>query len=108
MAGLLLSAIQPALGAAALGASATVQLKYQREFEQEADYLGLRFLRKAGFEPHGMGSFMKRMLEEQRTQPLEILPYMLSHPLTDERITNLQDGRHRAASWRGCRPSCAR
>ena len=88
--GMLLSVIQPALGAAAIGASATVQLKYQREFEQEADYMGLRFMREAGYDPHGMASFMKRILEEQRTQPLNVPPYMLSHPLTDERITHLE------------------
>ena len=90
MAGMLLSIIQPALGAVAMGASATAQLKYLRDFEQEADYLGLRYLRKAAYQPHGMADFMKRILEEKRMQPLEIPPYLLSHPLTDERITNLQ------------------
>ena len=91
LAGMLLSIIQPAIGAAAMGASATAQLQYQREFEQEADYLGIRYMRAAGFDPHGMTSFMKRLWEEQRTMPLDqIPPYMMSHPLTDERITNLE------------------
>jgi predicted Zn-dependent protease len=99
LAGVLLSVIQPALGAAALGASAAGQLKYQRDFEQEADYLGVRYMREAGFDPHGMASFMKRILEEQRNHPLEVPPYMLSHPLTDERITHLE------AATRGDRES---
>jgi len=91
LAGMLLSIIQPAIGAAAMGASATAQLQYQREFEQEADYLGIRYMRAAGFDPHGMTSFMKRLWEEQRTMPLDQMPpYMMSHPLTDERITNLE------------------
>jgi beta-barrel assembly-enhancing protease len=91
LAGMLLSVIQPAIGAAAMGASAATQLKYQREFEQEADYLGMRYMRAAGFDPHGMVSFMKRLWNEQRTMPIDqIPPYMLSHPLTDERITNLE------------------
>jgi len=91
LAGMLLSVIQPAIGAAAMGANATAQLKYQREFEQEADYLGMRYMRAAGFDPHGMVTFMKRLWEEQRTLPIDqIPPYMLSHPLTDERITNLE------------------
>jgi predicted Zn-dependent protease len=90
LAGMLLSAIQPALGAAAVGASATVQLKYQREFEQEADYLGVRFIRKAGYDPRAAVSFLKRILDEQRLHPLDVPPYLLSHPLTDERITNLE------------------
>jgi predicted Zn-dependent protease len=91
LAGMLLSVVHPAIGAAAMGANATGQLKYQREFEQEADYLAVRYMRAAGFDPHGMVSFMKRLWEEQRTMPIDqIPPYMLSHPLTDERITNLE------------------
>src|SRR5581483_6208583 len=38
--GLLLSAVNPVLGAGAIAAAQTAQLKYSREFEQEADYLG--------------------------------------------------------------------
>ena len=91
LAGMLLSVIQPAIGAAAMGANATAQLKYQREFEQEADYLGVRYMREAGFDPHGMLSFMKRVWDEQRTMPIDqIPPYMLSHPMTDERINHLE------------------
>jgi predicted Zn-dependent protease len=90
LAGMLLSVIHPAIGAAAMGAAGATQLKYQREFEQEADYLGLRYMREAGFDPHGMASFMKRIWEEQRGNPTDLPPYLLSHPLTDERITNLE------------------
>jgi beta-barrel assembly-enhancing protease len=91
LAGMLLSIVHPAIGAAAMGANATGQLKYQREFEQEADYLGMRYMRAAGYDPHGMVSFMKRLSEEQRTMPIDqIPPYMLSHPMTDERMTNLE------------------
>ncbi len=91
LAGMLLSVVQPAIGAAAMGINATAQLKYQREFEQEADYLGMRYMRVAGFDPQGMVTFMKRLWEEQRTMPIDqIPPYMLSHPLTDERISTLE------------------
>jgi predicted Zn-dependent protease len=41
--GALLSAVNPVLGAAGIAAAQTAQLKYSREFEQEADYLGLRY-----------------------------------------------------------------
>ncbi|MGH7897150.1 MAG: M48 family metallopeptidase, partial [Candidatus Binatia bacterium] len=91
LAGMLLSVVQPAIGAAAMGAGMAAQLKYRRQFEQEADYLGIRYMREAGFDPHGMASFMKRIWNEQRTMPLDqIPPYMLSHPLADERITSLE------------------
>ena len=91
LAAALLSILHPAIGAVAAGAEAAAQLKYQRQFEQEADYLGIRYMRAAGYDPHGMTSFMKQLWNEQRTLPLDqIPPYLLSHPLTDERISNLE------------------
>jgi predicted Zn-dependent protease len=91
LAGALLSILHPAIGAVAAGVEATQQLKYQRQFEQEADYLAIRYLQAAGYDPHGMTSFMKRLWNEQRTSPLDqVSPYLLTHPVTDERISNLE------------------
>ena len=64
--GVLLSAVQPAIGAGAVAANAAAQLQYRREFEQEADYLGARYMRQAGYDPRGMLDFFKKMLDEQR------------------------------------------
>ena len=88
--GVLLSAVQPAIGAGAVAANAAAQLQYRREFEQEADYLGARYMRQAGYDPRGMLDFFKKMLDEQRTTPTFAPPYLLSHPLTDTRLTNLE------------------
>jgi len=96
--GIFASIANPALGAAALGASAAVQLKYSREFEQEADYLGARYMRDAGFDPRGMLDFFQKLWEEQRTTPTFLPPYLLSHPLTDERLTRLE-AVLRTAQW---------
>ncbi len=96
--GVLLSVVQPAIGAGAVAANATVQLHYSREFEQEADYLGARYTRQAGFDPHGMLDFFQKMLDEQRTAPAVTQPYLLSHPLTDTRLTNLEAVLH-ARQW---------
>ncbi len=101
LAGMLLSVLQPAIGAAAIGAAGATQLKYQRDFEQEADYLGMRFMREAGFEPQGMLSFLKRIWEEQRGNPVNAPPYLLSHPLTDDRITNLEAATKKMAARSG-------
>ena len=88
--GVLLSAVQPAIGAGAMAASAAAQLKYSREFEQEADYLGARYMRQAGYDARGMLDFFKKMLDEQRSTPTFAPPYLLSHPLTEARLTNLE------------------
>jgi beta-barrel assembly-enhancing protease len=88
--GALLSVVHPVIGAGAIAAAQTVQLKYSRDFEQEADYLGLRFAREAGYDPHALGSFFKELLAEQRLNPAGVPPYMLSHPLTETRVANVE------------------
>jgi predicted Zn-dependent protease len=91
IAGMLLSVVHPAIGAAAMGAGTAASLQYAREFEQEADYLGVRYMRAAGFDPYGMLTFMKTMWQEQRFMPKDLIPpYMMSHPLTGERISHLE------------------
>jgi beta-barrel assembly-enhancing protease len=86
--GLFLGLINPVLGAAAIAAATTAQLKFSRQFEQEADFLGLKYMTQAGFDPHGMPDFFKEILLEQRLNPTGVPAYMLSHPVTDERVTN--------------------
>ena len=88
--GALLSVLNPAAGAGAVAMNEAVQLKYRREFEQEADYLGVTYVRQAGYDPGGMLDFFKKMLDQQRLTPTSAPPYLLSHPLTEARLTNLE------------------
>jgi len=87
--GLLVSAVNPVLGAAGIAAAETAQLKYSREFEQEADYLGLRYASEAGYDPHALGSFFKELLADQRINSAGVPAYMLTHPLTEDRVANV-------------------
>jgi predicted Zn-dependent protease len=88
--GMLAATINPVLGAAAIAAAQTAQLKYSREFEQEADYLGLRFMSEAGYDPHALGSFFKVLMAEQRLNPAGVPAYMLTHPLTEDRVSHVE------------------
>jgi beta-barrel assembly-enhancing protease len=88
MLGMLLAAINPVLAAGAIAAAQTAQLKYSRDFEQEADYLGLQTMTQAGYDPHALTSFFKELLVEQRVNPTGVPPYMLSHPITEERVAH--------------------
>jgi predicted Zn-dependent protease len=88
--GVLLSAVNPVLGAGAIAAAETAQLKYSRDFEQEADYIGLRIATQAGYDPHALASFFKTLLVEQRVNPAGVPPYMLSHPVTEERVAHVE------------------
>jgi predicted Zn-dependent protease len=87
--GVLLGAVNPVLGAGAIAAAQTAQLKYSRDFEQEADFLGLRIATQAGLDPHALAGFFKQLLAEQRLNPTGVPPYMLSHPLTEDRVANV-------------------
>lgn len=88
--GMFLSIVHPALGAGALAAGTAAQLKYQREFEQEADTIGIGLMAPAGFDPAGMPTFLRRVLREQRLNPARVPPYFLSHPLTEDRVAALE------------------
>src|SRR5205823_159869 len=88
--GLLLSAVNPVAGAAGIAAAETAQLKFSREFEQEADFLGLRTMSTAGYDPHAMGTFFKTLLTEQRINPAGVPAYMLTHPVTEDRVSHVE------------------
>jgi predicted Zn-dependent protease len=88
--GMFLSLVHPALGAGAVAAGTAAQLKYQREFEQEADTIGIGLMAPAGFDPAGMPTFLRRVLREQRLNPANVPPYFLSHPLTEDRVDALE------------------
>jgi len=81
--------------AAVAGASALqVQnlLDYTREHEREADRVGLTILERTGFDPRGMGSFFERLLRTNRLNEFKGAPsYLRTHPLTTERIADMQD-----------------
>ncbi len=68
------------------------QIDYTREHEREADRVGLTLLDRAGFDPRGMEAFFERLLRSNRVNELKGMPsYLRTHPLTTERIADMQD-----------------
>ena len=63
------------------------QLSYSRDYEAEADSLGIRLLSRAGFDPAAMPVFFKRLLDESRISESHAPEFLRSHPLTINRIT---------------------
>ena len=67
-------------------------IDYTREHEREADRVGLTLLQRAGFDPRGMANFFDRMLKANRLNEFKGAPsYLRTHPLTTERIADMQD-----------------
>lgn len=67
------------------------QLDYSREFEREADRMGLGNMERAGFDPRGMVSFFERLQRATRYSDGKAPGYLRSHPLTTERIADMQN-----------------
>ena len=89
------SSSAPQATEAALATSAALsyqnQLDYSREFESEADRLGIQTMVGAGFDPRGMVGFFERLLSANRHNDGKTPGYLRSHPLTTERIADMQN-----------------
>ncbi|TMG78860.1 MAG: M48 family metallopeptidase [Betaproteobacteria bacterium] len=99
--GLLAARSNPDVAQAVIaGAGATSiqsQLNYTRDFEREADRIGFQFLQQAGFDVGGMGSFFERMQKSTRLYENNAPAYLRTHPLTSERIADMQNRAQTAA-----------
>lgn len=67
------------------------QLNFTRKHEKEADRVGFSMLVKAGFDPHGMSSFFERMQHASRYYENGMPSYLMTHPVTHERIADIQN-----------------
>jgi len=79
--------------------SLSAQLAYSRDFEREADRQGFEIMRKAGYEVRGMSDFFVRLQQAVRLYENNATAYLRTHPLTGERLTDMQN-REQAASYR--------
>ncbi|WP_018411812.1 M48 family metalloprotease [Methyloversatilis thermotolerans] len=69
-------------------AAVASQLAYTRDFEREADRMGIQMLDAAGFDPRGMAAFFERMQRSARFYESPSNAYLRTHPLTSERISD--------------------
>ncbi len=67
-----------------------ISLGYSRQDETLADKLGVRYSKRAGFNPYAMITFFNRLKKEEEKQGTRRLDFLSSHPELDERIKNVQ------------------
>lgn len=79
-----------AAGVVGQAIAATRQIAYTRQLEMEADTLGVRYMAAAGFDPNGSLAFLKTLDQERSLNPIDIPAYMMTHPVTQERVANVQ------------------
>src|SRR6266481_1216667 len=65
-------------------------LKFSRDAEREADFLGLQYMYKAGYDPNSYVTFFERIQADEKRRPGTIPKVFSTHPPTPERIENTQ------------------
>lgn len=66
-------------------------LKFSRDFERQADFLGVQYLFAAGYDPLGMVQFFERMAALKKRDQDAVSALFRSHPLTKGRIRRVQE-----------------
>ncbi len=72
-------------------AAIQTQLNFSRDVEREADRIGFTVLSAAGFAPGGMASMFEKMDAASRITDSGGFPYLRSHPLTVDRISEARN-----------------
>jgi hypothetical protein len=66
-------------------------LSFSREYEAEADYLGIQYMYKAGYDPQGMVSIFEKLDALEKHKPGAISRAFSDHPATPDRIVNVEE-----------------
>jgi predicted Zn-dependent protease len=66
------------------------QLNFSRDMEREADRVGFGLMADGGFAPQGFASMFEKLQAASRLNDNGAYPYLRSHPLTSERIADIQ------------------
>ena len=65
-------------------------LKFSRDAEREADYLGLQYMYKSGYDPNAFVSFFEKIEAMEKRQPGTIPKIFADHPPTPDRMAAAQ------------------
>jgi len=65
-------------------------LKFTRSFEAEADYLGVEYMYKAGYDPQALTAFFEKVKALEKHKPGSLAKAFDTHPQTPDRIEKTQ------------------
>jgi predicted Zn-dependent protease len=66
-------------------------LKFSRTFEAQADYLGVQYMYRAGYDPSAFVSFFEKIQAMEKKKPGTISKAFETHPPTADRIEKTQE-----------------
>ncbi|MFC5865047.1 M48 family metallopeptidase [Acidicapsa dinghuensis] len=76
--------------AASIGVPITF-LHFSREFEAQADYLGVQYMYRAGYDPQAYISFFEKIQALEKRKPGLVAKTFSDHPQTPDRIGHTQE-----------------
>ena len=66
-------------------------MKFSRGFEADADYLGVEYMYKTGYDPQEFISFFEKLQAQEKKKPGFLAKAFSTHPMTPDRIEKAQD-----------------
>jgi predicted Zn-dependent protease len=66
-------------------------LMFSREFEGQADYLGLQYMYRAGYDPQAFVTFFEKIQNLEKQKPGAVAKAFSNHPQTPDRIQHTQE-----------------
>ena len=80
-----------AIGSAASLALPLTFLSFSRGFEAEADYLGVEYMYKTGYDPESFIAFFEKIQAKEKKKPGSLAKAFATHPQTPDRIAKSQE-----------------
>jgi predicted Zn-dependent protease len=65
-------------------------MKFSRGFETEADYLGVQYLYKSGYDPQAFTAFFEKVQAMEKKKPGTLAKAFDTHPQTPDRLEKTQ------------------
>ena len=66
-------------------------LEFSREFEAQADYLGVQYMYRAGYDPQAFVTFFEKIENLEKTKPGAVARVFENHPQTPDRIGHTEE-----------------
>jgi predicted Zn-dependent protease len=66
-------------------------LMFSREFEAQADYLGVQYMYRAGYDPQAFITFFEKVQALEKRKPGTVAKVFADHPQTPDRIQHSQE-----------------
>jgi hypothetical protein len=76
--------------AASIGIPITF-MHFSREFESQADYLGVQYMYRAGYDPQAFITFFEKIQALEKRKPGAVAKVFADHPQTPDRILHTQE-----------------